>query len=445
METALDKMESRSTLLNKVPEITIVFWIIKIMSTTVGETGADYLAVHVGLGATVTAAIMVAFLIAALIRQVRAPRYVPWIYWLTVVLVSVVGTQITDFLTDKLEISLYVSTAIFAVLLALTFAVWYAVERTLSIHTIVTTRRELFYWAAILFTFALGTAAGDLATEALSLGFNVGVLAFGALIGVIAAAYYLGANEVLTFWLAYILTRPLGASLGDLLSQSREYGGVGFGTTYTSLAFLSVIVALVAARELPAAIGAGETARRSRGRVSAAASVSEERPSSPTHARDQHYEHDRTDRDENGHPPPRACPPCAGAIAPAPRRRSHRSPKRRRLRSWAISHPFAPSSSIPRRWWTKGTSRAARPASRISKWRGTMRKRVSSRARRRTGMWSTRPSTRRFQRTSRRQARRRRVQAIACRTPRRDGSDVREGLREGYANPCARFWPKMTG
>jgi uncharacterized membrane-anchored protein len=188
---------------------------------------------------------MVIFLIAALIWQVRAPRYTPWVYWLTVVLVSVVGTQITDFLTDKLEISLYVSTAIFAVLLALTFAVWYSVERTLSIHTIVTTRRELFYWGAILFTFALGTAAGDLATEALSLGFNVGVLAFGALIALIAAAYYLGANEVLTFWLAYILTRPLGASLGDLLSQSREYGGVGLGTTYTSLAFLTVIVAFV--------------------------------------------------------------------------------------------------------------------------------------------------------------------------------------------------------
>ena len=246
MHTAMAEMESRLTLLNKVPEVTIVFWIIKIMSTTVGETGADYLAVHVGFGATVTSAIMIIFLIAALIWQLRAPRYTPWVYWLTVVLVSVVGTQITDFLTDKLEISLYVSTATFAVLLALTFAVWYSFERTLSIHTIVTTRRELFYWGAILFTFALGTAAGDLATEALSLGFNVGVLAFGALIGLIAAAYYLGANEVLTFWLAYILTRPLGASLGDLLSQSREYGGVGLGTTYTSLAFLTVIVAFVA-------------------------------------------------------------------------------------------------------------------------------------------------------------------------------------------------------
>jgi uncharacterized membrane-anchored protein len=236
----------QSVLLNKVPEVTAIFWIIKILSTTVGETGADYLAVHVGLGASTTAAIMVTVLVAALVLQLRARSYVPWIYWLTVVLVSIVGTQITDLLTDKLEISLYVSTAVFACVLAAIFAVWYSVERTLSIHTIVTRRRELFYWAAILFTFALGTAAGDLATEALGLGFQLGVVAFGALIAAIALTYYLGVNPVLTFWLAYILTRPLGASLGDLLSQSRNYGGVGLGTIYTSLAFLTVIVALVA-------------------------------------------------------------------------------------------------------------------------------------------------------------------------------------------------------
>lgn len=234
-----------SEMLNKVPEVTVIFWIIKIMSTTVGETGADHLAVHAGLGTTLTGAIMVCSLLVALGIQLRMRRYVPWIYWLTVVLVSIVGTQITDALTDKLEVSLYVSTIGFAIALAVTFAVWYWSERTLSIHTIVTTRRELFYWAAILFTFALGTAAGDLATEALGLGFNVGVFVFGALIAMIAMAYYGGANPVLTFWLAYILTRPLGASLGDLLSQSQTYGGFGLGTTYTSLAFLTVIVALV--------------------------------------------------------------------------------------------------------------------------------------------------------------------------------------------------------
>lgn len=128
----------------------------------------------------------------------------------------------------------------------MTFAIWYRIERTLSIHTIVTARRELFYWLAILFTFALGTAAGDLATEALGLGFRYGVIIFSGLIALTALSYHLGANAVLTFWLAYILTRPLGASLGDLLSQAREYGGLGLGTISTSLAFLAVIAALVA-------------------------------------------------------------------------------------------------------------------------------------------------------------------------------------------------------
>jgi uncharacterized membrane-anchored protein len=233
-------------MLNKVPEVTLIFWIIKILSTTVGETGADYLAVHVGLGASLTMACMIGLLAAALFLQLSARRYVPWRYWLTVVLVSIVGTQITDLMSDKLDISLYVSTAAFACALASTFALWYSAERTLSIRAIVTTRRELFYWAAILLTFALGTAAGDLATEALGLGFQLGVIIFGLLIGLIAVFYTFGISPVLTFWLAYILTRPLGASLGDLLSQSRHYGGVGLGTTHTSLAFLAVIIALVA-------------------------------------------------------------------------------------------------------------------------------------------------------------------------------------------------------
>lgn len=242
-------------MLNKVPQVTLIFWLIKVMSTTVGETGADYLAVNVGLGTATTDGIMVALLAAALALQLRTRRYVPWIYWLTVVLVSIVGTQLTDFLTDTLEVSLYASTAAFAVALSATFALWFAVERTLSIHTIVTRRRESFYWLAILLTFALGTAAGDLATEALGLGFDWGVAAFGALIAVVALAYHLGADAVLTFWVAYILTRPLGAALGDLLSQSQEYGGLGFGTVVTSLVFLSVIVALVTFVTLNAASG----------------------------------------------------------------------------------------------------------------------------------------------------------------------------------------------
>lgn len=232
-------------MLNKVPEVTLAFWVIKLLSTTVGETGADYLAVHVGAGKTMTAAVMAMLLIAALGWQLARRAYVPWIYWTTVVLVSVVGTQITDALTDGLGVSLYVSTAAFAAALAAIFALWYGVERTLSIHTIVTRRRELFYWAAILTTFALGTAAGDLATEALGLGFQLGVVVFGALIALLFVAWRLGANPVLSFWLVYILTRPLGASLGDFLSQARGYGGLGLGTVTTSVVFLAVIALLV--------------------------------------------------------------------------------------------------------------------------------------------------------------------------------------------------------
>ncbi len=229
----------------KVPAITLSFWIVKIMCTTVGETGADYLAVDAGLGQGLTRTLMAALLAVALAWQLRTRRYTPWIYWLTVVLVSVVGTQITDLFTDKLGVSLYVSTSVFAVLLAVIFWVWYAVEYTLSIHDIVTRRRELFYWAAILCTFALGTAAGDLATEALHLGFVRGAIAFGVLIGLSYAAWRLGGDAVLTFWIAYILTRPFGAALGDLLTQAKAYGGLGMGAMWTSALFLSVIVLLV--------------------------------------------------------------------------------------------------------------------------------------------------------------------------------------------------------
>jgi uncharacterized membrane-anchored protein len=232
--------------LNKVPAVTLSFWVIKIMCTTVGETGADYLAVNAGLGQNVTRAAMATLLAAALIMQLRTRRYTPWIYWLTVVLVSIVGTQITDLFTDGLGVSLYLSTSVFAVLLAAIFSVWYAVERSLSIHEIFTRKRELFYWSAILCTFALGTAAGDLATEALHLGFTWGLVAFGALIAVTYTAWRLGANAVLTFWIGYILTRPLGAALGDLLTQARTYGGLGMGAMWTSALFLTVIVLLVA-------------------------------------------------------------------------------------------------------------------------------------------------------------------------------------------------------
>ncbi|QHJ00431.1 hypothetical protein GT347_22100 [Xylophilus rhododendri] len=237
-------------LLNKVPEVALSFWVIKIMSTTVGETAADYLAADAGLGLGPTTVVMGLLLAGALALQLRSRRCVPALYWLTVVLVSIVGTQITDLLTDQAGVSLYLSSSAFALALAAIFAVWFASERTLSIHAIVTPRREGFYWAAILCTFALGTAAGDLATEALGLGFLPGAACFGALIAATIVFWRLGGHPVLCFWIAYILTRPFGAALGDWLTQPRADGGLELGTMLVSAAFLATIVVLVAVAQL---------------------------------------------------------------------------------------------------------------------------------------------------------------------------------------------------
>lgn len=234
---------------NKVPAVVLSFWIIKILSTTVGETGADYLAFDAGWGLPTTTLIMGALLAGALWLQFRTRHYTPWIYWTNVILVSIVGTQITDLLTDAMGVSLYVSTAVFATLLVCLFAAWYRAEHTLSIKEIDSPRREAYYWAAILCTFALGTATGDLATEALGLGFFGGVLAFGAFIATTFAVWRMGGNAVSCFWIAYVLTRPFGASLGDLLTQEKIDGGLGIGTAWISAAFLAVIVLLVARAE----------------------------------------------------------------------------------------------------------------------------------------------------------------------------------------------------
>jgi uncharacterized membrane-anchored protein len=233
-------------MLNKVPEITIWFWIIKVMATTVGETAADFLNTNLKLGLTGTSYVMGAILLGVLYYQFRARKYIPSIYWLAVVLLSIVGTLITDNLVDNYGVALETTTIVFAIALAVTFLAWYASERTLSIHTIYTTRREAFYWLAILFTFALGTAAGDLAAERLNLGYLISALLFGGVIAAIAVAHFrFGLNAVLAFWLAYILTRPLGASLGDYLSQPAGNGGLGLGTVGTSALFLLTILAVV--------------------------------------------------------------------------------------------------------------------------------------------------------------------------------------------------------
>lgn len=233
-------------MLNKVPEVTLYFWIIKIMATTVGETGADFLNFDLNLGLNGTSFVMAGLLAVFLFMQLRVRKYVPWLYWVNVVLISIVGTLITDNLVDNFGVTLETTTVLFGLSLLVTFAFWYASEKTLSIHSIFTTRRELFYWAAILFTFALGTAAGDLVAEGMKLGYLNSALMFFAMIAIVTVAHYaFKVNAVLAFWIAYILTRPLGASCGDWLSQPVANGGLGLGTVTTSLIFLVTILALV--------------------------------------------------------------------------------------------------------------------------------------------------------------------------------------------------------
>jgi uncharacterized membrane-anchored protein len=245
-ENSPTALSTSRLMLNKVPEITAYFWIIKVLATTVGETAADYLNDTLGFGLTNTTYVTAALLAVVLGVQFWTRFYIPPVYWTAVVLISIVGTLITDNLTDGFGVPLQYSTIAFSIALAATFAAWYRQERTLSIHSIVTSRREAYYWLAILFTFALGTAAGDLVAERLALGYLTSILLFGAMIvAVVVARTKFGIGSVLAFWLAYILTRPLGASIGDYTSQPRADGGLGIGTTGTSLLFLAAILALV--------------------------------------------------------------------------------------------------------------------------------------------------------------------------------------------------------
>jgi len=236
---------NRSALV-KVPEITAYFWIIKVLSTTVGETFADYINNTLGFGSQGTLLFMSACLVVALIWQFKVNSYFAPAYWLSVVLISVTGTLITDNMTDNLHISLITSTIIFSAALAAVFIAWFKTERSLSIHSVDNFRREVFYWLTILFTFALGTAAGDLFAEKIALGYFTSLLVFAACIVVIATAWRLKLiNSVLAFWATYVVTRPLGASIGDFLAQPKDASGIGLGTTTTSLIFLSAILILV--------------------------------------------------------------------------------------------------------------------------------------------------------------------------------------------------------
>jgi uncharacterized membrane-anchored protein len=229
---------------SKVPEVTVAFWITKGLTTGMGESSSDYL-VH-RLPPVLAVALGGIALAAALALQFAAGGYVPWIYWLAVAAVGVFGTMAADVLHVGLGIPYLVSTTFFAVTLAVIFAVWYSSEQTLSIHSIHTRRREAFYWAAVMTTFALGTAAGDMTAITLHLGYLSSGVMFAIVIAVPAVARWrFGMNAILAFWFAYIVTRPLGASFADWMGVSHARGGLNLGAGRVSLALAALIVLFV--------------------------------------------------------------------------------------------------------------------------------------------------------------------------------------------------------
>jgi uncharacterized membrane-anchored protein len=242
---AAQTLRGARTIARKVPEVTLAFWLIKLLTTAMGESTSDYL-VHRFDPYTAVALGAIAFSIA-IVLQFAARRYVPWVYWLAVAMVAVFGTMAADVLHIGLRIPYVVSSAFFAVALAVIFAVWYATEKTLSIHSIDNGTRELFYWATVITTFALGTATGDMTASTLRLGYLVSGLLFLALFAVPALGYrFLGWNEVFAFWFAYIVTRPIGASFADWFGRTPDLGGIGVGTGLVSVLLAILIVACVA-------------------------------------------------------------------------------------------------------------------------------------------------------------------------------------------------------
>lgn len=231
-------------MLNKVPRITPFFWVIMIMATTVGETAADLMCYALRLSLSEISGIVLVLLSASLLVQLSARKYIPWSYWITVVLISIFGTLISDNLRGYIPLA--VSTLSLSLILLSTLAVWFSSERTLSVRTINTRRRECLYWLVMLMTFALGTSTGDLLSKGMHLGYATSALVFAALIVIVATVYLIfQTNAVLAFWLAFVLTRPLGTSVSDFLSQTSSHGGMGFGAAGTSLIFLYAIVGLV--------------------------------------------------------------------------------------------------------------------------------------------------------------------------------------------------------
>jgi uncharacterized membrane-anchored protein len=229
----------------RVPDVTAYFWTIKVLTTAMGEATSDYL-VH-RFDPVVAVAFGAVGLAVALFLQFSMRRYVAGFYWFAVVMVAVFGTMVADVLHIKFGVPYQLSTGLFAVVLTVVFVAWQRTEKTLSIHSISTTRREVFYWAAVISTFALGTAVGDMTATTLHLGYFFSGVLFAGLIAVPALAFrFLGLNAILAFWSAYVLTRPLGASFADWLGKPHAVGGLALGDGRVSFALTVVIVGLVA-------------------------------------------------------------------------------------------------------------------------------------------------------------------------------------------------------
>jgi uncharacterized membrane-anchored protein len=235
---------SRTILASKVPEIGVLFWVVKVLTTGMGESTSDFFVKQFDP----VIVVLIGFIVfaCALIVQLRARHYVPWIYWLAVVMVSVFGTMAADVTHIVLGVPYLVSSTVFAIVLAVIFVVWHRVERTLSIHSITTTRRELFYWATVLTTFALGTAIGDMTATTLHLGYFASGVMFLVIFAIPGIAYrWFRLNAVFAFWFAYVVTRPLGASFADWAGVSQARGGLDLGTGPVSLVLAAIIAVLV--------------------------------------------------------------------------------------------------------------------------------------------------------------------------------------------------------
>jgi uncharacterized membrane-anchored protein len=233
-------------MMKKIPEITIAFWIMKICATTLGETAGDLLSMTLNVGYAVSSMILISMFIVTLVIQLMSKKYNPIIYWLVILSTSTAGTTMSDYMDRTLGLGYALGSSILMAILFVIFVLWRVSEKSLSVTNITTFKGEMFYWTAILFSNTLGTAVGDFLADDSGLGFLGGAILIGGLLTlVVIAKYFSKISTVLLFWIAFVLTRPFGATFGDLLTKTTEKGGLNFGTTGSSIILFSILTLLV--------------------------------------------------------------------------------------------------------------------------------------------------------------------------------------------------------